>query len=151
MLDIKKFKHVHCIGIGGIGLSAIAEIFHSRGYEVSGSDMKQSDMTDHLKGKGITIYIGHDEKNVKGADLVIYSAAVSAENPEIKAAKEAGCTVVSRAEALGALMHDYSVSIAVSGTHGKTTTTSMVSLILEPHIQTLLSLSAETSRNLTET
>ncbi len=131
MLDIKKFKHVHCIGIGGIGLSAIAEIFHSRGYEVSGSDMKQSDMTDHLKGKGITIYIGHDEKNVKGADLVIYSAAVSAENPEIKAAKEAGCTVVSRAEALGALMHDYSVSIAVSGTHGKTTTTSMVSLILE--------------------
>ncbi len=131
MLDIKKFKHVHCIGIGGIGLSAIAEIFHLRGYVVSGSDMKQSDTTDRLKSNGITIYIGHDAANIEGADLLIYSAAVSDANPELVAAREAGITIVSRAEALGALMSDYPVSIAVSGTHGKTTTTSMVSLILE--------------------
>ncbi len=131
MLDITKYKHIHCIGIGGIGLSAVAEIFHSRGYTVSGSDMKLSDTTAHLTSKGITVFEGHDAANIAGADLVVYSAAVSRENPEILAAREAGIPTVTRAEALGALMHDYPVSIAVSGTHGKTTTTSMVSLILD--------------------
>lgn len=131
MLNINDYKHIHCIGIGGIGLSAVAEICKSRGFNVSGSDMKTSDMTDHLIEQGITVHIGHAAENINGADLVVYSAAVSPENPEIVAAKENGIQLATRAEALGALMHDYSTSIAVSGTHGKTTTTSMVSLILE--------------------
>ncbi|MCI8283796.1 MAG: UDP-N-acetylmuramate--L-alanine ligase [Firmicutes bacterium] len=131
MLDIAKYKHVHCIGIGGIGLSAVAEILKSKGYTVSGSDMKTSDMTEHLKMQGITVYEGHSAENIEGADLVVYSAAVSPENPEIATAKERGITLATRAEALGALMSYYSTSIAISGTHGKTTTTSMVSLILE--------------------
>ena len=131
MLDITKYNHIHCIGIGGIGLSAVAEIFCSRGYTVSGSDMKLSDTTAHLASRGIRIFEGHDAGNIAGADLIVYSSAISRENPELLAAREAGIPAVTRAEALGALMHDYSTSIAVSGTHGKTTTTSMVSLILD--------------------
>jgi UDP-N-acetylmuramate--alanine ligase len=131
MLDMNKFKHIHCIGIGGIGLSAVAEIFKSQGFTVSGSDMKMSDVTEHLISQGITVYEGHAAENIKDADLVVYSAAVSPENPEIVAAKENGIQLATRAEALGALMDEYSTSIAVSGTHGKTTTTSMVSLVLE--------------------
>ena len=131
MLDFTNFKHIHCIGIGGIGLSAIAEIFLSRGYIVSGSDMKQSETTDHLINHGAAIYFEHKAENIQGADLICYSAAVSKENPELKAAIEQGIPIATRAEALGALMSGYENSIAISGTHGKTTTTSMISLILE--------------------
>ncbi len=131
MLDFTNFKHIHCIGIGGIGLSAIAEIFLSRGFEVSGSDMKQSETTDHLIRHGARIFFSHCAENIEGADLVCYSAAVSRENPELTAAIASGIPIATRAEALGALMADYESSIAISGTHGKTTTTSMVSLILE--------------------
>lgn len=131
MLDFTNFKHIHCIGIGGIGLSAIAEIFLARGYQVSGSDMKQSETTDHLIRHGACISFTHDAKNISGADLVCYSAAISKENPELKAAIEQGIPTATRAEALGALMAEYETSIAISGTHGKTTTTSMISLILE--------------------
>jgi UDP-N-acetylmuramate--alanine ligase len=131
MLNLKKFKHVHCIGIGGIGLSAIAEIFLTRGYQVSGSDMKESEITDKLIEQGAVIYLGHRAKNIADADLVVYSAAVSQDNPEIVAAMENNIPTATRAEVLGALMKDYENSIAIAGTHGKTTTTSMVSLILE--------------------
>lgn len=131
MLKLSQFKHIHCIGIGGIGLSAIAEIFISRGYKVSGSDMKESEIIDKLIAAGAQIYLGHRSKNMEGADLVIYSAAVSQDNPELKTAMEEGIIVASRAEVLGALMDEYENSIAISGTHGKTTTTSMISLILE--------------------
>lgn len=131
MLNLKNFKHVHCIGIGGIGLSAIAEIFLSRGYQVSGSDMKESDITDKLITQGAAVYLGHRTKNIGDADLVVYSSAVSQDNPEITAAVENGIPTASRAEVLGALMKEYENSIAIAGTHGKTTTTSMVSLILE--------------------
>jgi UDP-N-acetylmuramate--alanine ligase len=131
MLNLSDFRHIHCIGIGGIGLSAIAEIFLKRGYWVSGSDLKESDLTEKLKKDGALIYIGHDEANVAGADILIYSSAISQDNPEILAAKNMGIPIVSRAEILGALMKEYKNSIAISGTHGKTTTTSMVSLILE--------------------
>lgn len=131
MLDLSGFKHIHCIGIGGIGLSAIAEIFLARGYHVSGSDMKESDITNHLTHAGATIYYTHDASHVEDVDLVVYSAAVSQDNPELKMAAEKGIITASRAEVLGALMNDYETSIAISGTHGKTTTTSMVSLILE--------------------
>ena len=131
MLNLSNHRHIHCIGIGGIGLSAIAEILMSRGYQVSGSDMKQSETTEHLKDCGAVVYLGHAGENITDADLVIYSAAVSRENPELKAAIEQNIPTATRAEALGALMSDYNTSIAISGTHGKTTTTSMISLILE--------------------
>lgn len=131
MRKLNEYKHIHCIGIGGIGLSAIAEIFLSRGCRVSGSDMKENDMTDKLRQIGAEITIGHDAANVEGVDLLIYTAAISQDNPELTAAKEKGIDCVTRAEALGALMEEYKASIAVSGTHGKTTTTAMVSLILE--------------------
>ena len=131
MLELNKFKHIFCIGIGGIGLSALAEIFLSRGCKVSGSDMKASEITENLEQKGAVVYFSHDSNQIKGADLLIYSSAVSMDNPELKAAISAGIPTLTRAEALGLLMKEYKNSIAISGTHGKTTTTSMVSLILE--------------------
>ena len=131
MINLSDYKNIHCIGIGGIGLSAIAEILSARGYNVSGSDMKQSDITDNLREEGITIYIGHRAENVEHAELIIYSAAIAEENPEIIRAREKNLPLASRAEVLGLLMDDFENSIAISGTHGKTTTTSMVSLILE--------------------
>lgn len=131
MVNLKDHKNIHCIGIGGVGVSAIAEILLARGYKVSGSDMKRSELTDKLKAQGATIYIGHRAENVEDADLIIYSAAIAEENPEIKRAREKSIPLASRAEVLGVLMDEYENSIAISGTHGKTTTTSMVSLILE--------------------
>lgn len=131
MVDLSKYKKIHCIGIGGIGLSAIAEILLSRGYEVSGSDMKESGETTRLAGKGARVFIGHRAENADQADLLVYSSAVGRDNPEMKRAEERGIPILSRAQMLGLLMKEYENSVAVSGTHGKTTTTSMVSLILE--------------------
>ena len=131
MINLSDYKNIHCIGIGGIGLSAIAEILLSRGYHVSGSDMKQSDITDNLEKDGAEIYIGHRAENVEKADLIVYSAAIAEENPEIIRAREKHIPLAGRAEILGVLMDEFENSIAISGTHGKTTTTSMVSLILE--------------------
>ncbi|HPF18259.1 MAG TPA: Mur ligase domain-containing protein, partial [Bacillota bacterium] len=130
-MNLNSYKHIHCVGIGGIGLSAIAEILLSRGYAVSGSDIKESDVTKHLESLGARVFIGHDAANLGDTDLLIFSAAVSADNPEWTAAKDRKIAVMSRAEALGIVMADYALSVAVSGTHGKTTTTSMISLILE--------------------
>jgi UDP-N-acetylmuramate--alanine ligase len=123
-------KRIHCVGIGGIGLSAVAEILMARGFRVSGSDMNESEITDRLIARGAKVYLGHRPKNIAGADLIVYSAAVSPENPELVSAAGAGIETVTRAEALGALMSDYENSVAIAGTHGKTTTTSMISLIL---------------------
>ena len=131
MIQLSDYKNIHCIGIGGVGVSAIAEILLSRGYRVSGSDMKQSEITDRLKQHGVKIYIGHRAENVEDADLIVYSAAIAEENPEIIRAREKNLPLASRAEVLGTLMDDFENSIAISGTHGKTTTTSMVSLILQ--------------------
>ena len=131
MMDLKKYKNVHCIGIGGIGLSGIAEILLSRGYRVTGSDMKASDITEKLERMGATVYIGHKASNVEEAELIIYSAAIAEENPEIIRAREKGIPLASRAQVLGELMEEYGAGIAISGTHGKTTTTSMVSLVLD--------------------
>lgn len=131
MINLQDYRKIHCIGIGGIGLSAIAEILLSRGYAVSGSDMRESEITERLKEDGAEIKIGHRAENVAGVDLVIYSAAVSRDNPELVNAEALGIPAVTRAQALGALMDEYENSIAISGTHGKTTTTSMVSLILK--------------------
>ena len=130
-MELRDFKHIHFIGIGGIGVSAIAEIVKSRGVEASGSDMKASEVTENLEKQGIKVYIGHSAEHIEGADLVVYSTAVSLQNPEIVAAQEKGIPVMTRSQALGLMMTEYPVSVAISGTHGKTTTTSMVSLILE--------------------
>jgi UDP-N-acetylmuramate--alanine ligase len=131
MMDLKDYKHVHCVGIGGIGLSAIAEILLSRGCKVSGSDIKENPVTSHLESLGAEIFFQHKEENLGDTDLLIYSAAVSMENPELAKAKKLGIPLITRAEALGIVMADYDISVAVSGTHGKTTTTSMISLMLE--------------------
>ena len=131
LISFNSVRHVHCIGIGGIGLSAIAEILLHKGIFVSGSDSKESEITDRLIEKGAVVYLGHREKNIKGADLVIYSVAVPPGNPELRAARAKGIPVVTRAEALGELMKDAKHSIAVAGAHGKTTTTSMISLMLK--------------------
>lgn len=130
MVEIDNYKRIHCLGIGGIGLSAVAEILKDNGHIVSGSDIKRSDVTTHLESIGINVFYKHEASNVEGVDAIVYSAAVSDENPEVVRARELGIPLFSRAEVLGMLMENYSNSIAICGTHGKTTVTSMTSLIL---------------------
>lgn len=117
-------------GIGGISMSGLAEILVSQGYVVTGSDMRSSSITTKLEKMGIRVMIGHQAENVTGADLVVYTAAVKPNNPELAAAGQIGIPCIDRATLLGEIMKKYRASIAISGTHGKTTTTSMVSLIL---------------------
>lgn len=122
-------KKIHFIGIGGISMSGLAEILLNNNYTVSGSDAKSSKITEKLKDKGAEIYIGHDENNIKDVDLIVYTAAISSDNPEIVFAKENKIPLMDRAEFLGKIMLGHKYNIAVAGTHGKTTTTSMVSHI----------------------
>lgn len=124
-----KHKKIHFIGIGGISMSGLAEILLENNYAVSGSDMKASSITEKLVKQGAEFYVGHDEKNINDADLVVYTAAVSENNPELKKARELKLSVMDRAEFLGEIMKGHKYNIAISGTHGKTTTTSMVSHI----------------------
>ncbi|HZJ83751.1 MAG TPA: UDP-N-acetylmuramate--L-alanine ligase [Clostridia bacterium] len=130
-IDDLKGNHVHFIGIGGISMSGLAEILLHKGFAVSGSDLKQTHLTDNLINKGAKIYIGHDASNIEGADWVVFTIAVKEDNPELMAAEEKGLPIIERAGLLGKIMKSYSYSIGVSGTHGKTTTTSMLSLILQ--------------------
>lgn len=125
-----KNKHIHFIGIGGVSMSGLAEILLNHGYRVSGSDMKASQATEKLAAKGAVIHIGHESKNIEASDLIVYTAAISEDNPELMAAKAQGKALMDRAEFLGYLMRDFKYSIAVSGTHGKTTTTSMLAHIV---------------------
>jgi UDP-N-acetylmuramate--alanine ligase len=127
---LKPGTHVHFIGIGGISMSALAEILVNNGCLVSGSDIKESSLTDKLKDIGVRFFLGHAKENVTGADLVIYTAAVKNSNPEMQAARELNIPIIERPALLGEIMKKYQNAVAVSGTHGKTTTTSMVSLIL---------------------
>lgn len=127
MKDIAPDAHIHFIGIGGISMSGLACIAMKNGYTVSGSDRSDSDIVKHLKDMGAKVYIGHDAKNVEGADLAVHTAAVHDDNPEMRACKEKGIRLVDRAEFLGAIMQNYSHAVGVSGTHGKTTTTGMIS------------------------
>lgn len=122
-------KHYHLIGIGGIGMSGIAQLLLARGYTVSGSDLKDNRVTQGLEKKGARIFIGHNAGNVEGSDVVVYSSAIREDNPEIRQAKNLGLPIVMRAEALAYLMQDKTV-ITVSGSHGKTTTTSLVACLL---------------------
>jgi UDP-N-acetylmuramate--alanine ligase len=120
---------LHFVGIGGIGMSGIAEVMLTQGYQVSGSDMAESDTTRRLTGLGAKIQIGHAPENIMGAHVVVISSAVKASNPEVLQARKTRIPVIPRAEMLGEIMRG-KVGIAVAGTHGKTTTTSMLSSIL---------------------
>jgi UDP-N-acetylmuramate--alanine ligase len=122
--------HVHMIGIGGVGVSGLARMLATRGYQVSGSDMSQSPATDALLAEGIDVSIGHAAENVAGADLVVMTAAVRSDNPEVVAANEAGVPVVKRAALLG-LLANVADCVAVAGSHGKSTTSGMATLALE--------------------
>ena len=129
-IDFNNPCHIYFMGIGGISMSAFAELLHSEGFTISGSDMKESKITNHLESKGIHIFYGQRASNItKNIDLVVYTAAISSFNPEFVAAKEAGIPMMDRAEMVGQVMANYDVPIAISGTHGKTTTTSMLSHI----------------------
>ena len=125
-----NFSHVHFIGIGGISMSGLAEILLVEGYNVSGSDMNSSLIINKLESQGAKIYIGHSAENINDSDLVVYTDAISSNNVELIEAKKMGIETVDRGTFLGKLMKNYERSIAVSGTHGKTTTTSMVATIL---------------------
>jgi len=124
-----RFKKVHFVGIGGIGMSGIAELLHNMGFEVTGSDIKESENTKRLEKLGIKISIPHNKNNVGNADVVVYTSALSKDNVELKQANKTNITISRRAEMLGELMR-MKFSIAVAGTHGKSTTTSLVSSIL---------------------
>lgn len=124
-------EHIYFIGIGGISMSGLAEILASRGHQVSGTDVKETAVTKHLQSLGIHINFGHRAKNITDdITLVVYTAAIHDDNPELRAAHEKGIRIMDRAHLLGQIMDEYHDSVAVSGTHGKTTTTSMVSEIL---------------------
>ncbi|MGE4282592.1 MAG: UDP-N-acetylmuramate--L-alanine ligase [Clostridia bacterium] len=127
---LKPGAHVHFIGIGGISMSALAEILTNSRFIISGSDMKESSLTDKLKKLGVTIMVGHSEQNINGADLIVYTAAVKQSNPEIQAGKRLGIPIIERPVLLGEIMKKYAHAVAVAGTHGKTTTTSMISSIM---------------------
>jgi len=126
---MKTVKNVHFVGIGGIGMSGIAEILLSQGFTITGSDLNKTEVTDRLESLGIKIYEGHSAENLKEADVVVFSSAVTLDNPEVKAAQERKIPVIKRSEMLAECMR-MKYGIGIAGTHGKTTTTSMVGLVL---------------------
>ncbi len=130
MLQLGRTRRVHFVGIGGIGMSGIAELLANLGYVVSGSDERRSELTDRLRTQGVNVSIGHAAANVADVDVVVVSSAIAPDNPEVAAARARQVPVIARAEMLAELMR-LRFSIAVAGSHGKTTTTSMVALMLE--------------------
>ena len=129
MLNINDHKKIHFIGIGGCSMSGLALLFRNRGFYVQGSDKKESPFTQTLKEHGVTVFIGHDPKNIGDCDLIVYSAAIKPDNPERAFAREHGIPEMERCDALGALSNEFSSVVGVSGCHGKTTITSMLALI----------------------
>ncbi len=124
-----RVRRVHFVGIGGAGMSGIAEVLHNLGYEVSGSDMRETAVTQRLSAMGITVFNGHDAAHVSACDAVVMSTAIPADNPELAAARRQRIPVVPRAEMLAELMR-FRYGIGVAGTHGKTTTTSLIASLL---------------------
>ncbi|HWO56777.1 MAG TPA: UDP-N-acetylmuramate--L-alanine ligase [bacterium] len=125
----RRVRKLHFVGIGGAGMSGIAEILKASGYSISGSDLAESEVTDHMRRLGIPVVIGHEAESILGADVIVISSAVGEDNPEVQAARAAKVPVIRRAEMLGELMR-LKFSIGIAGTHGKTTTTSMIGHIL---------------------
>ncbi|WP_438434343.1 UDP-N-acetylmuramate--L-alanine ligase [Gorillibacterium sp. sgz500922] len=127
---MNQLEHVHFIGIGGYGMSAIAKVMLEMGYEVSGSDLVQQELTEKLAAKGARVFIGHEAEHVRGADLVVYSTALSNDNVEKREAEERNIPILHRSQMLARLMNERK-GVAVAGAHGKTTTSSMLALVLE--------------------
>ncbi len=127
---LDKVKKIHFVGIGGSGMCPLAEILYSEGFTITGSDCNESDTLDRIKGMGIKVFEGHFADNVKGTELVVYTAAVKSDNPELVAANELGIPCLERSVMLGIVTRRYNRSVAVAGTHGKTSTTAMISQIL---------------------
>lgn len=127
---LSKVRKIHFVGIGGSGMCPIAEILLHKGYELTGSDISESDTLERIRSYGIPVFMGQRAENIGGAELVVYSAAVKPENPELVAAREKGIPTVERSVMLGMLARRYENAVAVSGTHGKTTTTAMITQIL---------------------
>ena len=126
---MRRIDHVHFVGIGGVGMGGIAEVMVNLGYSVSGSDMARNALVQRLESLGARVFIGHDESNVEGVDVVVVSSAISKDNPEVVVARRNRVPVIRRAEMLGELMR-FKQGIAIAGTHGKTTTTSLVASLL---------------------
>ncbi len=127
---IDKVKRIHMIGIGGSGMCPLAEILHSKGYILTGSDNNEGDPLKRVKALGVKVFMGHAAENIEGAELVVYSAAISKENPEIVEAEKRGIPTMERSHLLGAITRKYDNVIGVCGTHGKTSVTSMITQIL---------------------
>jgi len=127
----KNIKNkIHFVGIGGIGMSGIAEVLFSQGYKIQGSDLSNNNNTKRLKKKGIKVFLGHSPKNLKGVNILVVSSAIKNNNSELKFAKKNKILIYKRSDILAALMK-YNETIAVTGSHGKTTTTSLISSVLE--------------------
>jgi UDP-N-acetylmuramate--alanine ligase len=125
----KRYQQIHFVGIGGVGMSGIAEVLLNLGYRVTGSDIRRNELIERLEGRGAKVYVGHEPANVEGAHVVVYSSAVARDNVEVHVARQRGIPVIARAEMLAELMR-LKYGIAIAGTHGKTTTTSMVAAVL---------------------
>src|SRR5690554_6032636 len=127
--EMRRIRNIHFVGIGGAGMSGIAEVLKNQGYEVSGSDLRESPVTARLRAMGVDVRIGHRAENSATADVVVVSTAVGSENEEVAAARNRRVPIVPRAEMLAEIMR-YRHGIAVAGTHGKTTTTSLIASVL---------------------
>lgn len=124
-----RVNHIHFVGIGGVGMCGIAEVLHNEGYQITGSDLSENRVVSYLRAQGVSVFIGHDAAHIEGADVVVRSTAIHEDNPEVVAARAARIPVIPRAMMLAELMR-FRQGIAIAGTHGKTTTTSLVSSLL---------------------
>lgn len=127
---LRNSKHIHFIGIGGSGMYPLVQILHEKGFYITGSDNNETETLEAVRKMGITVFLGQRAENIEGADLIVYTAAIMEDNPELVAAKASGAAVAERAEMLGLLTGQYSNAVCVCGTHGKTTATSMITQIL---------------------
>ncbi len=127
---INNASHIHFIGIGGSGMYPLAQILHAKGYYLTGSDNNETETLQAVRDMGIPVYLGQRAENIRGADLIVHTAAILPDNPELKAARESGVPMLERSELLGLLTEQFGKTVCVSGTHGKTTVTSMITQIL---------------------